>query len=145
MAIVTSYATEDHLGSYMLVTLGRVAETLGWRTPQDLAEPVQETLWAYGASDVASITGEDNLRRLRALARVEAWRAAKANLAAMHDFTTPEGSASKDQLYRHVSEMLADAQAAAAPYSRAYTIAIDRITYPHDPYLAIDDTERVLP
>ena len=145
MTVATAYASEDALGSYLLEVLGRVAETLGWKTPQDLRLPVLEALSDYGASDIASVSGFDNARKLRALGRVQAWRAAVANLAAMHDYSEGGGSASKDQLYRHAKEMLADAVAEAATYSATYAVAIDRVTYLHDPYTAVPDEDRVLP
>ncbi|MFW6182848.1 MAG: hypothetical protein ACOC8X_03555 [Chloroflexota bacterium] len=107
MAIPTGY-TEDELAQYMHETLGAddVARQLDW-TPEEghYDEAVFETLMAYGTDDIESITGLQNIRRLRAIARRELWRLVMQRTVHQRDTNTEGGNDAHSQVHRHAREM----------------------------------------
>ena len=140
MAVPTSY-TEATLKAYMHTALGAVATALGITVAAgSYDEAVNETLIAYGVSDVTSAT---NMRKVRSLARREAWRTAQASAAGRFDFSADGASYSRSQMHSMIATALATAESDAAQYDAAgaYTVTIGRIEY-EDPYQApnpVDD------
>ena len=74
MPLPTSYS-ETELKDYMHATLAETASVMGWSVGAgSYDEAINETLFANGVDDSAAITGWEDIRKLRFLARVEAWR-----------------------------------------------------------------------
>lgn len=77
MAPPTSY-TEESFKEFLHDNLGDskdLAQILGWTVAGgDYDEILNETLLAYGASDIAQVSGASNIRLLRAHGRVQLWR-----------------------------------------------------------------------
>lgn len=119
MTVPTSY-TEDTLQEYMHDVLGadEVASSMNW-TPQQYSylEAVYESLFVYGASDITTITGLTNIRKLRAIARTEVWRLVANRTAADYEIRIDgAGTYKRDQVHAHAVKMfeLARKEAIAA-------------------------------
>lgn len=124
--------TETTLAEYMHSALGDTAVALGWTAPDSYDEAVNETMLAYGTTDLSQVAGSANLRRLRAYARVEAWRQAMQYTAADFAFSADGASYSRDQIHEHAKAQLALAEADLL--RMGFRIATDRLRYVHDPY-----------
>jgi|SRR5688572_39588 len=137
MAIPTSY-TEKQLAEYMHVMLGKVAKALdlhfGPTDAGDYAEAVNDALLAYPADNIATITGSENIQRLRALARVAAWRHVVTNFAALFDFSADGASYNRNQLFKNAQAALQLAEDDAAPYLSNYSAKIISVDHRQDPY-----------
>lgn len=134
MALPDKY-TEASLKAYMHAALGPIAGVLGWSVDEgNYDEPLNDTLLAYGVSDVEQVTGAEQLKRLRALARYQVWKAAVSGLAALYDFETDGQRFERSQLMRHAEQALALAESEALPYLAEYSIGVIRVEHPHDPY-----------
>lgn len=142
MAAPSSY-TESSLADFMISALGEVADTLGWATLADVQEAANDALVLYGASDAASAS---NIPKLRALARVAAWRMAVASLAARFDFTTDQQSFRRSQMLEGAQKALAQVEADAMVYGLSgYSVELQNVRFVHDPYDAkLTDEDRVL-
>ena len=138
MAVPTTY-TEETLAQFIIGALSQVGSVLGWTTLADVQDVVDETLLAYG---VDTIDAAMEVRKMRTLARREAWRAAAAGLAIHFDFSADGGSYSKEQLYTHAQEMFRQTEQAAYAYDSGYQVGVDRLRYVHDPYRVVDEDER---
>lgn len=126
--------TEERLAAYMAATVGDLAAALGWAGDPlpALQEAVNNVLLDYGADDVADVT---DIRKVRALASVEAWRAAVASLAARYDFSNPEGSYKRSQMLAGAQKALLAAEAVASEYLPGYGVAyVDEARHDDDPY-----------
>lgn len=139
MAIPASY-TEPGLALYMHAVLGKVAELLGYTAPGSYSEQVNDVLTALGLEDIGSAT---DVAGLRAVARREAWRKAKADAASLYDFKADGGDYSRSQVLAGIDKNLADAEQAAAAYvsdDSRYTAGVAPTAY-DDPYHWSDDAE----
>lgn len=137
MAIPSSY-TEFSLAAYMLAVTGNVAAALGWDI-ENFDEAVNDALVAYGVSSIADAT---DIAKLRALAKVEAWRTAVNGTAADIEFSADGGTYKRNQMHEQALAALerAEAAAMAAGYADSYAPAISMGSMIHvDPYLS-DET-----
>ena len=136
MAYPTSY-TEATLITYMHTVLSDVATVLAFATATSYSEAVNEAVAAYGASDVTTITGTENLYKLRALARREAWRTACGALAAKFDFTADGHAIRRSDLYNHAKEEMQRAEADALAYDAysGYNVGTATVGYSDDWYM----------
>jgi hypothetical protein len=141
MAAPTSY-TEATLAEYILAILGPVAAALGWAEQADVQETLNEALLAYGVADIADA---DDIAKLRALARREAWRAAAAATAGDYDFEADGGRYNRSQVHAQALAAFQAAMVDAMPYDPDYAVSVDAIVHIHDPYTVLDDEERTLP
>lgn len=145
MAAPTTY-TETELATFMLAELGNVAAALGWAVQTNVQPAIDETLLVYGVDSIAEVTGRENIRKLRAFARVEAWRLAVNSLAADYDFKADGGDYKRSQLHDQAGQALERAQADAAEFDVSVNvISRDAVVSIHDPYQVLDDDEAVLP
>lgn len=135
MAYPSSY-TEITLKDYMHTVLSDVATVLAWGTATHYGEAVNDTLGAYGSTAIATITGLENLYKLRALARREVWRAACGALAAKFDFSADGHSVKRSDLYAHAKDELARAEADALPFDgySGYNVGTASVEYSDDWY-----------
>lgn len=136
MAAPSSY-TESMLRDYMYATTKGVADVVGW-TAKDFVEAVNDTLFAYGVDDISDAT---SMPKLRALARVEAWRAMATVTAGEFDYSADSGQTAtyykRSQLHQQAKASLVVAQAEAGAYVLAGTganaVQFGRLVYV-DPY-----------
>jgi hypothetical protein len=139
MAIPSSY-TETTLADYMMDQLKGIATMLGWTTtPDDYQEAVNEALLSYGADDIATIMGRDNLRKLRALAKIEVWKAALAAVTLDFDFSADGGSYSRDQVFQHIKDALNQSLTDGLVFMPEYAAEIEEIEFGRDPYVVRDE------
>jgi len=138
MVAPASYS-ETTLILYMHNALASVSDALGWTASSvELQEALNEVLLAYGVSDVTGIAGISNLRKLRALARREAWRAAMTEAAADYDFENEAGVMKRSQVFAQAQKAYVQAANEALIYDDQYNVAIETVAYA-DPYLAPDE------
>lgn len=144
MPIPTTYS-EETLAIFLDTALGAVADVLGWTVEiGSYDEIVNETLLAYGQTDLTQVTGTANLRKLRALGRRELWRAVVEQTSAKYDIKEDNASLSRSQIHKMALESLGKAEAEAAEYDDRYRVGIDRLEYKHDPYQYRPEDERTL-
>lgn len=147
MPIPTSY-TEKTLAEYMHTMLGKTARALSLQLSPDgagdYAEAVIDALLLYGAENIASITGMANIQKLRALAKVAAWRHVVNNFAALYDFSADGGNYHRGQLFENAQAALKAAERQALSFDPNYSIRIRKVDHVHDPYTVRDLEDRPL-
>lgn len=146
MAAPSSY-TEATLADYMHTALGAVASAMAYTSPASYSEAVNEALLGYGVDDIATISGRENIRKLRALARVQAWKQVIADVTGDYDFSADGGQYSRSQVHKMALEALALAEneALALGAIPGYVVGIDAVKHIHDPYQYIEDEDRIIP
>jgi hypothetical protein len=147
MSVPTAY-TEQSLARFMEIILGKVAKVLELRAgvsdPGDFSEAVNDALLAYGTDDISTVSGSDNIQKLRALAAVCAWRHVVTNFAALYDFSADGGRYSRSQLFEQAKTSLEMAEQQALPYAANYMIHLRKTDHIHDPYQVRDLEDRTL-
>lgn len=147
MPAPTTYS-EALLADYQVSALGDLAAVLGWDAgSSQVLEAVNDALLDYGASDIASITGSDNLRKLRALGRVAIWRAVAGATAGFYSFTdVAQQKFDRDKVHKQAVEMLevAQSEARALGADPTYSVSILSVRRTDDPYAVLPDEERVI-
>lgn len=137
------FYTEDTLAMYMDSVLAGVAEVLGWSVSAgSYVEPVNESLLVYGVDDIGLISGRDNIKKIRAIARREVWRQVVNATAADYDFDADGGRYSRSLIHKMAMENLSRAEAEAAEYDPLWRVGVDAVTYKHDPYIYLSEDER---
>ena len=129
MALPTAY-TEQTLKLFMLNSLGAIAQAMSL-TIDSFSEAVNEALLVYGASAIAEAT---DIAKLRAIARVEALKVAKAASVTAYDFDADGGSYKRSQMAQSIDRLLQAAQVDAGRYSAEYSIQTGSMSYTNDPY-----------
>lgn len=132
MAIPTSYS-EETLKAFMLAALSNLGATLGL-TAASFDEAVNDTLLAYGVSDIAQAT---DMAKLRGLAKVAAWQVAVAASAGDYDFSADGGNYRRSQLHEQARKGLAAAEADAALYGGDNQASIGVMAW-GDPYRPVE-------
>lgn len=145
MAIPSSY-TEVELQDYMLEITSAISSVIGL-VSSDFTEAVNDTLVNYGVNSIASAT---NIKKLRLLAKIEAWRTVVNVTVAEYDQSRDSGESQvwdkKNQLHTNAKAQLeaAETQAASLGYvadgATYNTVAFGTITY-NDPYSITEDEE----
>ena len=110
MGIVTTL-TETQVKQYMMDMLGDTAIKLGWSVAgNSFDEPANEVLYSLGESSFAFVVTQELVKKVRAVARVETWRAASFYTA--HEITHSTGApgtghTSRSAIHAHCLSMLA--------------------------------------
>ncbi len=105
MAIPTSY-TEEGLMNFMHESLEGVGDVLGFDPPHGYDNAFYEVMLVYGVSDVTAVSGSRNIRKLRAIARVEAWRKVMSATTGDYDFKREDGATySRSQIHAQAEKM----------------------------------------
>jgi hypothetical protein len=140
----TSY-TEKTLADFMHQELGKVAGILGYAVGAgdagSYAEAVNETLLNYGQTLIAEA---GDMPKIRALARVEAWRKACTDLAALYQFTSDDASYERNQVFDQAEKNLQMALTLALAWEPGYQVTVTRSRPVHDPYRYLPDEDRSL-
>jgi hypothetical protein len=137
MPVPTAY-TETTLADFMATQLGNFPALFGWTSPASYQEAVNETLFSYG---VTAITSATNIRKLRALARVEAGKLVISELASKYKFQADGSSFEQQQMHEMASKNLAAAERDAMPYTTDYSASVGVIGWTEDPYRYPPDEE----
>lgn len=138
MAVPTSY-TESELAQFMQDSLGAVATSLGYTVslPGTYSEPINSTLFMMGVTDISAV-GAADIPRLRAFAKVNAWRKAVGDTAADFDFSADGGNYRRSQVHDAALKALQRAEDEAAGYEDAtndlHSIGVSSVFYSADPY-----------
>lgn len=123
MAAPTLY-TEETLAAFVHAgVLKAVATVLGWTVAAgSYTEIVNETVLAYfdGAGDLASAT---DIRRLRATARVEAWRAVMEETVADFDYEQKDDKFKRSDIHKQAKTAFEKAEKALATLPAASSAA----------------------
>ena len=126
--------SETTLVDFLHLTLGDTAAVLGWATTDyRFYEIVYEVLLAYGVATIGEAT---DIRKLRALARVEVWRAVVQATAGEHDYETATASFSRSQIHKQAVANLEAAEQEAARFIAASPVIVLPTRTPLDPYVA---------
>ena len=142
MSIPASY-TEGTLASYCEDVLGALAVVLELTAAGgDFAEAVNSALLEYGVTDISSITGSENIRKLRGLASVEAWRVAVTESAGDYDFSAGGASYHRSQVHKQALEGFKLADTAAQEFANNYEVGTGLLVWKQDPYQYRPDDER---
>lgn len=137
MAVPLAY-TEQELADFMHDELQDVASDLSM-SPVALGsyvEAINNALLAYGVATITGITGLENIGRLRAIARVQAWKVAQARAAARYDMSDGTQSLKRSQMMTNIAKGLASAEsdARAVGGGSAPVVSISPVRYSQDPY-----------
>ncbi len=141
MAAPTSY-TESSLISYMRSVTQAVSDTLGLNAGA-FQEAVNDVLVVYGVDDITDAT---DITKLRALAKVAAWRVVNDwLLTTAYDFSADGGSYKLSQMKEGAEKALAQAEQAAsqAGYLDGYAIEMGTLTRSYDPYVSACSTDEL--
>lgn len=145
MAVPTAY-TATSLAVYLKYVPGDLLDVLGWDTdsPQ-VQEAVNDALLEYGETDVASISGTDAARRLRALGRRAIWRSIIQATAHWYSLTDNGQKLERQQVHAQALKAYeqADNDCRAAGADPALAVNVIHVQRVRDPYAVIPDAERL--
>jgi hypothetical protein len=146
MPIPAAY-TEKTLAEFMAAELGKVATLLGYvvgaADAGTYAEAVNESVLRYGVATIAEAT---DILKIRALARVEAWRKACNDLTTFYKVSSDGSTFDRQKVYEQALINLNRAQLQAVEWddSGAYSITVTRVTPVNDPYRYLPDVNSAL-
>jgi hypothetical protein len=135
MPIPAAY-DETSLAEFMHNELGPVAKVLGYTEPNGNAgvyqEAVNEVMLALGVTDLLRAP---DIRKVRALARRQAWTMANNGLATKYDYSADGASYNRSQMFTQVKQALdraiGDCMALGLD---GYSASIDTVEFKYDPY-----------
>lgn len=104
--------TEATLKQFMLDDLEGVGPAADW-TINKLTEPYNDTLLAYGVTDVGQAT---DIIKLRTLARVFVWRKLSKATTGNYDFKADDGDYKRSKAHEFIAEQLLKVERDALPY-----------------------------
>lgn len=141
MPIPTTY-TEGELAVYMHATLGELAAWLAL-TPNTSSydQQITDTLIAYQVIDIASA---NDIAKLRAIAKREAWRMAMERTAIAYNISADDQRFDREKIHEHCRNMFDRASSAAAQYvgdDPSYSVQIYTMVDPNDPYRPVSEDE----
>jgi hypothetical protein len=149
MPVPTSY-TEHELADFMAAELGKVATLLAYAVGAldagSYQEAVNEAIIQYGAASIALCT---DIPKVRALARVEAWKKACNDLVTYYKFSSTGSVFERESVYKNAVESLDRAYGLAVewvsfPTWPTYEIGVTRLRPVNDPYRYIPEDEQTV-
>lgn len=148
MAPKTTYS-EAELKQFMEDLIGATADKLGIRAEAGHFDTaVDETMYIMGVSDLTSINTLAEARKLRLVARREAWRFVAASTVHEASFSSGSpgtGSTNRADIHRHAKAMFDLANAELITEYPDLIVASSRsvirttVQYPFSPYEDYDD------
>lgn len=130
MPVPTAY-TETTLADFMHSQLGQFPAMFEWTSPASYQEAINESLLAYGVSGIDKAT---DIRKLRALARVEAWKQVTSELASKYKVQADGSTFERQQMHEMARKSLAAAEQDATIYTTDYSAVVGSIGWTKDPY-----------
>lgn len=110
MALPAFY-TEPTLAEFMRSTLKQVAKDLDWTDDESFAEPINDVLLAYGEG-VIDLSQCPDIQRLRALARIAAWKAAEEATVGDYDTASAQDDDKRSQVHAQAKAQRREAETA---------------------------------
>lgn len=111
--IPTSYTVSSFAEYIADEVLGHVADVLEWDTTDDLAiyeDILDEALLQLGYTDVSSVSGDENIRKLRMFGRIEAWRKVQSNSCGDINMGAEGGNYQREQVFVMAGQQLDSAE-----------------------------------
>lgn len=152
MAVPSSY-TELTLAGFMHKTIEDLTKSLGFNEPTagllgPYEEAVNQTLIDYGTATISTITGLENIAKLRAIAKVQVWHLVLNVITGDYDFRTAVDSQFlRSQFFKQAQKRLDDAVEEARRYGAyaqsTYIVERSSIRSIHDPYEYVPADERL--
>jgi len=150
MAAPTSY-TEYTLANYMHTLIANddlvneLVTTLKWNvTNGSYNEAINETLLVLEVDDIASISGRDAIRQLRAVARMELWRLVVQRTVPAYQVSDGVATTSRNQIWEHAKAMLematADVVAMGVGINDSNSVGKTVVRHTADFYRYVEDT-----
>ncbi len=130
--VPTAY-TDDKIKQYMLSLLEGVGPSADWTT-NNFNESVVDVLIDYGTTTVASCS---DITKLRALARVHAWRKLASAVSGDFDFAADEAEYKRRVVYEHALRQLEEAERLAWRYLDRNQAETGSMTWEDDPYQSV--------
>jgi len=125
--------TNETLAEYMAVTLGETGAALGLTEASDIiVEGVNQAVLDY--EGIADASGASDDRKIRMLAKAQAWYAAMATVAGDYNFSDAGARFDRGQMFEHCKTMWQMAVWDALLYSPDYKAEFSEVAYPNDPY-----------
>lgn len=143
MPAPTAY-TESDLIAFMQDTLKGVADLLEWSEDDQYQEAVNETLLSYGVDNISEITGRENVRRLRAIARFQVWKSVVNATAGYYNFSADNGRFDRSQIHEQARANMTAAETDLLTFDDQYRVGVDTLDYKHDPYQYRPEEDRTL-
>ncbi len=134
MSAPTTY-TEASLAQYMADVLGPVGLALGLAAPDSYQEAVNETILQYGAD---TLSNAPDIRKVRALARVQAWQMVVSATAGDFDVKAADQTFSRSQVHAQALKNLEAARSDAFWCDPAYRVEREALNV-QDPYRVTDE------
>jgi hypothetical protein len=135
MALPVAY-TETTLGQYMHTELGAIAGVLGYVNPVadagNYAEAVNDVLAELKITNLSEVT---DIRKLRVLAKLYAWKMAAKGLSSKYDFSSDGESYHRSQMHKQALEsieMIMDECLSLGLLG--YSASFQDVEYLNDPY-----------
>lgn len=139
MAAPSAY-DENTLADYMQAALGQTATALDLEAAEgDFTEAVNDALLLYGADSIDDATDID---KLRAAARLAAWRMVEAQTAAHYQRRVGDVSLNRQQIHEHAVAMVRRMRVEAFKYGIDHSISVVRERRIDDPYAVLSDAQR---
>lgn len=131
MSVPTAY-DETQLKAYMLDVVGGLGARLEL-IANDFNEAVISTLLLYGVNEAEDAK---DIAKLRAIARMEAWRRAASKATGAYDFTADGSTFRRSELAKQAQQELEQAEREAMSYGAlvGYRVTTARLRHTNDPY-----------
>lgn len=144
MAAPSTYS-EATLKAYMHSMLGPVATSLGWVVvDSDYDEAVNDALLLMGVSDIDTVSGNEQIRRVRLLAQLSVWRRVEGHTAGDFAFSADGASYSREQVHAQARSIVQDLERQCMAWLPEYEAVLQRTDMLHDPYEDRDYEDRTL-
>ena len=117
---VPTALTDTMLATYMHGSLRSVAAAFGYTVPDSYEDAITDALIAYGDAATVEDVPADGIARIRALAKVAAWRMALADATPRTDTTSDGQSTRRSQFWEHIRIGLEAAEREAAAFPATY-------------------------
>ena len=94
-------------------------------------DPIAQTLLEYGAATIADATNE---RKLKALARYQAWKAISGYVSFDYDYSEGGASYKRSQMQDQATRRMAEAFCDCMQYLPSYQVSLQPVDYTQEPY-----------
>jgi hypothetical protein len=136
MAVLSPYSLAT-FKAYLHTVLGDVATRLGWTVVGgQYDEVVTDALLILNADDIATLTSNTQLKKLRAAGKLALWQKVAGFLTGDYDFSADGGSYSRSQAHDNALAMIkqAENEASALGVLEGYEVTSLAAKYTRDPY-----------
>ncbi len=140
--------TETTFQHYLHSVLGRdeLGQSLDWSVDNhDYLDALDEALLILDETDITQFTSSEDLRKLRAVGRVEVWRSVMSRTAGDYDVKLQDGSDYKrSQLHAHASKMFdvatSEATMLGVNAGTVFEVGITKVIHASDHYRYVESS-----